>query len=674
MKILNKIISALCIMALLISAVPVYAQASPTLSFSNLTLTEGGSSSSCYLKMSNAENISAMDYIIIYDAEKFEVTDVSNTGFTSQGDVTVSVNSSESGIIRVTLISQNGLNGSQNLNRIYFKATSKAEPGTYPISVLVTDIYNMSLESVEAITQQGTITVKAASSVVKKVSFFYSISSASVKTGESFEFKLGGGSLNNLSAGTLKFVYDEAKLKPETIIPSSLLTVYDINSLQPGIITISFVSEKAIGSYQYLLTLKFSAISAGNTNIAFSSNDLYDTSFEALQGNELTMNVSIAEPEVVIDYPDFKFLIPDNVPSDKEFTVKAVLEGGSGVRAGDFVVNYNSNVLECTGLNSETISGAWVVTDKNYSNGQIRFSLVSNVELTADTALVSMKFKARENVDSKSELTAAGTGINDVKFNAVILEFVDSELEVVRPEYTVNFYDSDGKTLLLTQNVMSGNNAIPPETEQIRKSDDYNHLKFSGWDKDYSVITDNTDIVAVYEKEAHTVITQSAVEATCTGSGLTEGKYCIVCEEILIKQNVIPVKGHDEISEPDVEPGFTTPGCNGKIYCKNCGVVIKEAEYVPPTGADVTAVLSKDGILNIYGSLFFKTDEKETVFAAIYNNHGELIKVFDITSYPRENFSIYTEKVKDAYSVKILRWSMRDLRPLCRAAEIAVEL
>ena len=675
MKKLNKLLSLVCIVALLISAVPtVQAQAVPKLYFTNPTLTVGGSSVYCYLKMENAENISAMDYIITYDADNIELVSINNTGFTNQSDVTVSVNSSELGIIRVTLISQNGLNGSSNLNTLRFKAGITAKPGTYPISVLVTDIYNSSLDTVIATTQKGTITIKEATQTVKKISFSSTVSPSSVKVGEIVSYKLSASSLNNLSAGTFDFTYDETKLKFNGATLSSAMqnTVYDINDSIDGLVKISFASEKAITSGSNLVTLNFSAIASGTASIAFKPSDLYDSSFVGMTGNELAKSVSIAEPEIVIDYPDFKFLIPEDVPSDKEFTVKAVLEGGSGVRAGDFVVNYDSNVLECTGVTGEAISGAWVVTDKNYSNGQIRFSLMSNVDLTENTALVSMKFRARENIDSKSILAATGTGINDAKFNVVTLEFVDSEIEVVRPEYTVNFYDSDEKTLLATQKIMSGNSAIPPDIEQIKKNNLTNHLKFSGWDKDYSVITDNTDIVAVYTSEMHTIVTQSAIESTCTESGLTEGKYCIVCNEILAKQEVIPENGHNEVTTPDIKPGVSTPGYTGGTHCDVCGEILKQPEIVPATGIWVKAILSEVGTLKVAGALSDNAVAEGTTFLAVYNNDKSMLTLSDITALDQSDFSISIENMKDAHTVKILRWKMPGLIPVHKPAEATV--
>ncbi len=46
------------------------------------------------------------------------------------------------------------------------------------------------------------------------------------------------------------------------------------------------------------------------------------------------------------------------------------------------------------------------------------------------------------------------------------------------------------------------------------------------------------------EALGHTVVTDAAVEPTCTETGLTAGEHCSVCDEVLVAQTVIEATGH----------------------------------------------------------------------------------------------------------------------------------
>ena len=63
----------------------------------------------------------------------------------------------------------------------------------------------------------------------------------------------------------------------------------------------------------------------------------------------------------------------------------------------------------------------------------------------------------------------------------------------------------------------------------------------------------------------HKEVVDAAVAATCTETGLTEGKHCEVCEEVLLRQIVIPATGHNcthEVTLPTcLEKGYTTHTC-----------------------------------------------------------------------------------------------------------------
>ena len=63
----------------------------------------------------------------------------------------------------------------------------------------------------------------------------------------------------------------------------------------------------------------------------------------------------------------------------------------------------------------------------------------------------------------------------------------------------------------------------------------------------------------------HTEVIDAAVAATCTTTGLTEGKHCSVCGTVIVAQTEIPALGHSYnavVTEPTcTEQGYTTHTC-----------------------------------------------------------------------------------------------------------------
>ncbi len=80
------------------------------------------------------------------------------------------------------------------------------------------------------------------------------------------------------------------------------------------------------------------------------------------------------------------------------------------------------------------------------------------------------------------------------------------------------------------------------------------------------------------------IIILSAKDATCVESGLTEGKVCEKCEEIIVEQTVVEPKGHTEVVDKAVEPTCTENGLTEGKHCSVCKDVLVAQNVVNSIG------------------------------------------------------------------------------------------
>ena len=168
----------------------------------------------------------------------------------------------------------------------------------------------------------------------------------------------------------------------------------------------------------------------------------------------------------------------------------------------------------------------------------------------------------------------------------------------------------------------------------------------------------------------HTEVIDISVAPSCTATGLTAGKHCSVCDEVLVAQQEVPATGHSNNSEI-TPPTATANGCI--LYtCTVCGET--EEETIAPkqytfTGEDVPQFHDGDSILRIpavfqgeEGTWYRVTDistslydETNLVISKMYIPSSVLVipmPIYDLGRRANEVFRIIVDEDHPNYSVR----------------------
>ena len=240
---------------------------------------------------------------------------------------------------------------------------------------------------------------------------------------------------------------------------------------------------------------------------------------------------------------------------------------------------------ETGGINCFPVSGDFKIGDIVLVKGMTEFYIgepelqVHSIMKVGETTPIEAEEVTSAQINNRSVegklITLNGTVTNITMANGLVESIYIRDAEGVVARAFIDGYITPAKTI---DNLVVGC--------------DISVTGLGSYDNTYAIEHDSYARIRVRDRDEivtsvhiHSEATLPAVPATCTETGLTEGRYCTTCEAVLVAQTEVPALGHSFAEGEILKAATCTETGLKTCVCSACG--ISEEQIIPATGHTV---------------------------------------------------------------------------------------
>ena len=386
-----------------------------------------GSYGYLYVYLDDLTDLSALNVSVYYDAEKITVKNVYNQVSSVVNDIATgngSVNASY-------IFDGKGTAKKTNLFYIYYQVNSDAEIGDTYFDIVVTEAYDSALNEMNF--SGSRCAFEVAEKTVSKSCSISSTSTISTSVGEEFELSYRFSSYQ-IASGSMNIQYDPELFEVVSVTNGGFLNskIADVNTALDGAILISFVSTEYKAKYD-IITVRFKTLKnvTETSDIKLVVTELYDLDLNLYSCKGYTTNANIVFDESYTEGAPSMVTRAEYLADEGKLKVTIDLEKNSHLGAGDFVLNFDPNLLTFASYEKGFNPSFFSVNTKKTGEGIIKFSIISLTDIIDAEKVITIYFDVDDwCFDRLAAFTLSGSGLTDSMVNTIPLQFADANLTI----------------------------------------------------------------------------------------------------------------------------------------------------------------------------------------------------------------------------------------------------